>query len=368
MRPTWEGHLRLSLVTCPVALYTATERAADVHFNMINPKTNNRIRLQSVDAGTGDVVDRSDLVRGFEVSKNKYVLFDKDELDAVKLESTRIIDIEEFVDAASIDRIYWDEPYYLAPSGKTGIEAFSVIRAAMEKQNKVALGRLVLHQREHVCALEPRDTGILLTTLRTHDEIRSTAEVFDRTLPRPDPKMLRDRREDHRAAGGQVRSDRIQGPLRGRAARPDRAQEQGREAGHQRGARGRGQGGRPDGGAEEEPQGRRWPVAREGGSLPGGAGPQDEAEGEEEGIDAQARGLIRLIRSVFLCRPYSCSSPPGGEEGESRAWRGPREAREGEVGRGSRIRNTAGLSTTPSPTHGFAMGPFLSPASRRKGR
>ena len=106
MRPTWEGHLRLSLVTCPVALYTATERAADVHFNMINPKTNNRIKMQTVDAGTGDVLERSELVRGFEVSKNKYVLFDKDELDAVKLESTRIIDIEEFVDAASINRIY----------------------------------------------------------------------------------------------------------------------------------------------------------------------------------------------------------------------------------------------------------------------
>src|SRR3977135_479259 len=123
MRPTWEGHLRLSLVTCPVALYTATERAADVHFNMINPRTNNRIRMQTVDAGTGDVVDRADLVKGYAVSKNKYVLFDKDELDAVKLESTRIIDIQEFVDATTIDRIYWDEPYYLAPSGKTCIEA-----------------------------------------------------------------------------------------------------------------------------------------------------------------------------------------------------------------------------------------------------
>ena len=94
MRPTWEGHLRLSLVTCPVALYTATERAADVHFNLINPKTNNRIRMQTVDAGTGRAVDRSDLVKGYAVSKNKYVLFEKDELDAVRLESTRVIDIE----------------------------------------------------------------------------------------------------------------------------------------------------------------------------------------------------------------------------------------------------------------------------------
>src|ERR1700750_2094882 len=124
LRPTWDGHLRLSLVTCPVALYTATERAAEVHFNLINPKTNNRIRMQTVDAGTGKAVDRADLVKGFEVSKNKYVL-----VDTVRLESTPIIDVEEFVDADTIDRIYWDEPYYLAPAGKTGIDAFAVIRA-----------------------------------------------------------------------------------------------------------------------------------------------------------------------------------------------------------------------------------------------
>lgn len=190
MRPTWEGHLKLSLVTCPVALYTATERAADVHFNLINPKTNNRIRMQTVDAGTGKVVERSDLVKGFAVSKNKYVLFEPEELDAVKLESTRVIDIEEFVDASSIDRIYWDEPYYLAPAGNTGIEAYAVIRAAMEKQEKVALGRVVMHQRERICALEPRDSGILLTTLRTHDEIRSADDVFDSRLPKPDSRML----------------------------------------------------------------------------------------------------------------------------------------------------------------------------------
>jgi DNA end-binding protein Ku len=190
LRPTWEGHLRLSLVTCPVALYSAVERTADVHFNLINPKTNHRIRMQAVDAVTGKPVDRSELVKGYAVAKNKYVLFDKDELEAVKLESTRVIDIEEFVDGATIDRIYWDEPYYLAPAGKTGIEAYAVIRAAMEKQGKVALGRLVLHQRERVCALEPRDGGMLLTTLRSHDEIRSADEVFDRNLPKPDPRML----------------------------------------------------------------------------------------------------------------------------------------------------------------------------------
>ncbi|MBS0524131.1 MAG: Ku protein [Proteobacteria bacterium] len=189
-RPAWEGHLRLSLVTCPVALFTATERSADVHFHLINPRTNHRIRMQTVDAETGKPVERAGLVRGFEVSKNRYILLDKEELDAVKLESTRIIDIKEFVDASAIDRIYWDEPYYLAPAGKTGIEAFSVIQAAMKKQDKVALGSLVLHQRERPCALEPRDDGILLTTLRTHDEIRSSAGFFTKSLPKPDKGML----------------------------------------------------------------------------------------------------------------------------------------------------------------------------------
>jgi DNA end-binding protein Ku len=177
-------------VTCPVALFTATERAADVHFHLINPKTNHRIRMQTVDAGTGRAVERSDLVKGFEISKNKYVLVDKDELDSVKLEATRIIDITEFVDASAIDRIYWDEPYYLAPQGKTGLDAFSVIQAAMKKQGKVAIGSLVLHQRERPCALEPRDGGMLLTTLRTHDEVRSSSALFGKHLPRPDAKML----------------------------------------------------------------------------------------------------------------------------------------------------------------------------------
>jgi DNA end-binding protein Ku len=190
-RPTWEGHLRLSLVTCPVSLYSATESASDIRFNLINPKTNNRIRMVTVDAGTGEPVERGDLVKGYAVSKNQYVLFDKEELEAMRLESTRNIDIEEFVPADSIDRIYWDQPYYLAPSGKTGIEAFSVIQAAMRQQKRVALGRLVMHTRERICALEPRGDGILLTTLRTADEIRSTDEIFDRDLPKPDPRMLK---------------------------------------------------------------------------------------------------------------------------------------------------------------------------------
>jgi DNA end-binding protein Ku len=189
-RPSWEGHLRLSLVTCPVALWPASTEAQTVRFNMINPKTNNRIRMQTVDAGTGEQVARSDLVKGFEVAKGEYVLFDKEELDAVKLESTRIIDIEKFVPRASIDRLYWDTPYHLVPSGKTGIEAYAVIRAAMAKQSMVAIGRLVMSTRERVCAIEIEEGALVLTTLRTAEEVRGIDQVALPDLPRPDPKML----------------------------------------------------------------------------------------------------------------------------------------------------------------------------------
>jgi DNA end-binding protein Ku len=188
--PSWEGHLRLSLVTCPVALWPATSEAETIRFNMINPKTNNRIRMQTVDAGTGEEVSRSELMKGFQVAKGEYVLFDKEELDAVKLESTRIIDIEKFVPRASIDRLYWDMPYHLVPSGKTGIEAYAVIRAAMARQNMVAIGRLVMSTRERICAIEIEEGGLVLTTLRTAEEVRGIDEVALPELPKPDPRML----------------------------------------------------------------------------------------------------------------------------------------------------------------------------------
>jgi DNA end-binding protein Ku len=157
---------------------------------MINPKTNNRIRMQTVDAGTGEQVARSELVKGFEVAKGEYVLFDKEELDTVKLESTRIIDIEKFVPRASIDRLYWDTPYHLVPSGKTGIEAYAVIRAAMAKQSMVAIGRLVMSTRERICAIEIEEGALVLTTLRTAEEVRGIDQVALPELPKPDPKML----------------------------------------------------------------------------------------------------------------------------------------------------------------------------------
>ena len=177
-RPTWQGHLRLSLVTCPVALFTAIDAGGDVHFNLINPKTNNRIRMIATDPDSGPI-ERSDLVKGFEVDKDQYVILTDKEIKAVRLESTKTIDIERFVPAGDIDRIYWDHPYYLAPDGKLAQEAFGVIREALKQSKKIALGRVVLSTRERLLALEPRGRGIIAWSLRTADEVRDQADVFD---------------------------------------------------------------------------------------------------------------------------------------------------------------------------------------------
>ena len=190
VRPSWEGHLRLSLVTCPVALYAATTEAETIRFNLINPETNNRVRMKTVDAVTGDELARGDLVKGFEIAKGEYVLLDKEDFESVKLESTRTIDIEKFVPQASIDRLYWDTPYHLLPGGKTGIEAFAVIREAMEHKKTVAIGRLVLGTRERICAIEIEDNGLVLTTLRTTAEVRTMDQIPSPELPKADRRML----------------------------------------------------------------------------------------------------------------------------------------------------------------------------------
>jgi DNA end-binding protein Ku len=189
-RPSWQGHLKLSLVTCPVALYTATNAGGDVHFNLINPETNNRIKMITTDPDTGPV-ERSSLVKGYEVSKGEYILLTDEEIKSVKLESTKTIDIERFVPAADIDRIYWDNPYYLAPDGKLAQEAFAVIRTAMEKSGQIALGRIVMATRERILALEPRGKGILAYTIRSDAEVRKPDEIFAGIADtKADPAMI----------------------------------------------------------------------------------------------------------------------------------------------------------------------------------
>ena len=189
-RPSWQGHLKLSLVTCPVALYTATNPGGDVHFHLINPATNNRIKMITTDPDTGPV-ERSDLVKGYEISKGEYIILTDEEIKSVKLESTKTIDIDRFVPEAEIDRIYWDHPYFLAPDGEMAQEAFSVIRAAMEKSGQIALGRVVLATRERILALEPRGKGILAYTIRSDAEVRKPDEIFNSIADaKPDPEMI----------------------------------------------------------------------------------------------------------------------------------------------------------------------------------
>lgn len=189
-RPSWEGHLKLSLVACPVALFSATTRGNDVSFHLIHKKTHSRIRMVPHDPKLG-AVKRTDLQRGFEVSKNRYVVLSNAEIDAARIESTKNIEIESFVEMDAIDRVYWDQPYYVAPNGKNATEAYTIIREAMEKTQRIAIGRVVMHTRERVVAVEPRGRGLLLTTLRSHDEIRDEDSFF-RGIParRPDRKML----------------------------------------------------------------------------------------------------------------------------------------------------------------------------------
>jgi DNA end-binding protein Ku len=189
-RPTWQGHLRLSLVSCPVALYTATARGGEVNFNMLHKQTHNRIHMIPTDPETGPV-DRDDIVKGYEIEKDHYVVVTEDEIEGVRLESSHTIDIDRFVDEKDIDRLYWNDPYFLVPDGKMAAEAYTVIREAMRKAGRIALGRVVMHTRERLLAIEPRDKGLIAYSLRTHDEVRDVDEAFaDIPATRPDPKMV----------------------------------------------------------------------------------------------------------------------------------------------------------------------------------
>jgi DNA end-binding protein Ku len=184
-RPIWEGHLRLSLVSCPVALYSATSRSSDISFHLLNPKTNNRIRMIPTDPDEGPV-ERADLVKGYEIEKNHYVVVTPDELDAVKLETTHTLDIERFVDAKDIDRLYWNAPFYLLPSNDSGIEAYTVIRDAMAGAGRIALGRVVMHTRERLMAVEARENGLIAYSLRMADEVIDAKTAF-RDIPKGKP-------------------------------------------------------------------------------------------------------------------------------------------------------------------------------------
>ena len=177
-RPFWKGHLKLSLVTCAVAVYPASSQSEKTRFHQINRKTGNRLRQQMVDAETGRVVDKANKARGYELGNGRYVEIEPEELEAVEIESTHIIEIGTFVPATEIDKRYYERPYYIVPDGKTSEEAFAVIRDAMQDKGRVALARIVFANREHILAIEPWGKGMLGTTLRYDYEVRDEAEVF----------------------------------------------------------------------------------------------------------------------------------------------------------------------------------------------
>jgi DNA end-binding protein Ku len=178
-RAYWKGYLKLSLVSCPIALNPATSESERVSFRQINKKTGNRLRQQLVDEGTREVVDAADKGKGYEIAKGVYIPVDDEEIEAIQIESKHTIEIDSFVPAAQIDKRYYDSPYYIMPNDNVGQEAFAVIRDAMRGKSMVALGRVVLSKRERVIAIEPHGKGLIGTTLRYPYEVRKESEYFD---------------------------------------------------------------------------------------------------------------------------------------------------------------------------------------------
>lgn len=175
----WKGFLKLSFVTCAVRLAPATTGAEHISFHLLNPKTGNRVRMKPHDAETDEVLERKDLAKGYEYEKGKYVRVEDDELDKLKIESSRTIDIIRFADLSEIDRRFFDTPYYLVPDGRVAVESFRVIQEAIAEQKLIGIARLVLTSRERVVAIEPRDRGMIATTLRSPDEVRDFKPLFD---------------------------------------------------------------------------------------------------------------------------------------------------------------------------------------------
>jgi DNA end-binding protein Ku len=178
-RAYWKGYLKLSLVSCPIALFPATSEREKISFHQLNKETGNRIRYRKVDVETGDEVPQENIIKGYEVGKGEYIEFDPEELEAVAIESKRTLEIDEFVPKKDIDELYLRDPYFIVPDGDVGQQAFAVIRDAIRKEGMVALGKVVFTTREHIIALEPRDKGMVGTTLRYPYEVRQAKDYFD---------------------------------------------------------------------------------------------------------------------------------------------------------------------------------------------
>jgi DNA end-binding protein Ku len=190
-RPIWRGHLRLALVSCPVAMYNARTERSSIHFHLINPDTGNRIKMATKDSETGQELQRRDLVKGFEFSKGRYAIMSDADFDSVKVESSDVMAVEKFIEADSIDPIYYDESYYLAPDAKAGEDVYAVLREAVAKTGKIALTRVVISQRERTVALRNSGPGLIAHTLLEERDLNSAVQYFDEAAKLPvEPEMV----------------------------------------------------------------------------------------------------------------------------------------------------------------------------------
>jgi DNA end-binding protein Ku len=191
-RPIWRGYLQLSLVTCPVAMYAANHDRGSLHFNLINPKTGNRIRMITQDSETEEELSRKDLVKGFEFKKDTYVILTDEDFESARVESSSTMKVDKFVDIATIDPIYYDASYYLAPDGKAGKDVYSVLRDAVANTGKMALARVVIARRERAVGIVPMGHGLVAHTLHEERDLNKAADVFD-DIPsgKSDPEMVK---------------------------------------------------------------------------------------------------------------------------------------------------------------------------------
>ena len=213
MATLWRGFLRLSLVSCPVAITPATTERSRISFNQLNQKTGNRVRQKLVDEQTGEELERDDIVKGYQVEKGRYVVIDEEKLKELQIESSKIIDLDTFVDADEIDGLYLDKPYYLAPDGPIGTDTFRVITRALKDKGKVAVGRVVISSREHMVAIQPYDGTLLMTTMRAANEVRApefrdaggdvddeavslAGMIIEKRAGKLDPNSIQDRYQD----------------------------------------------------------------------------------------------------------------------------------------------------------------------------
>ena len=191
-RPIWRGHLRLALVSCPVALYTAHRASGELHFNLLNPKTGHRVRMVTIDAETGDELSRGDLVKGYQYEKDRYVILDDEDFEKARIESSSTMTVGKFVEADKIDPIYYEDSYYVVPDGEAGQDVYVVLREAIRQTGRIALTRVVISRRERAVALMPMGDGLIAHTLHDEREVNSPKTLFDQVPhEKPDAEMVK---------------------------------------------------------------------------------------------------------------------------------------------------------------------------------